>query len=284
MLERHEYKGLWWLPSDEETKLSGTLTVTRGEAELELLHHFGHKLVSEGKKQKAFSFSLEERPRIVGMTTTGDAITLEGGGLASPTLHSPGIATSTYRPPWVLVGRAFAEGEEIGFDEIAVQMSDLDTWSFVSGFSRPHIAPGEPEAGLKGLFDIQFERPPAIEIPLDDGEYAQIEFAPGHSGWGAVTTSITVSQTAWLRLRFAQRHSLNHVAKRVGQLRNFLCLAVGRPVAVLSVTGFDGSYRRDSDRPIPIQLLWGIPHNPEQPTQELVRPGFRAGLFSWFLL
>ena len=32
MVETHEYKGLWWLPSDEAEKLYGTLMVKKGEA------------------------------------------------------------------------------------------------------------------------------------------------------------------------------------------------------------------------------------------------------------
>jgi hypothetical protein len=35
VVETHEYKGLWWLPSHETEKLSGTLTVSKGEAALE---------------------------------------------------------------------------------------------------------------------------------------------------------------------------------------------------------------------------------------------------------
>jgi ApeA N-terminal domain 1 len=44
VVETHEYKGMWWLPSDETEKRSGTLTVNKGEAALELIGHFGHEL------------------------------------------------------------------------------------------------------------------------------------------------------------------------------------------------------------------------------------------------
>jgi ApeA-like protein len=54
VVETHEYKGLWWLPSDETEKLSGTLTVTKGEAELELIGHFGHELLAETERERTY--------------------------------------------------------------------------------------------------------------------------------------------------------------------------------------------------------------------------------------
>ena len=134
MFETHEYNGLWWIPADKEQRLSGLLTVAYGDAKLELIGHFGHKLISETATEKSYSLALEERQRIVGMSTTGKAITLERHGVASPSLHLPGIATSVYQPEVVLVGKAFAEDEAVSFDEICIRASDLNSWTRISGF------------------------------------------------------------------------------------------------------------------------------------------------------
>jgi hypothetical protein len=52
------YKGLWWLPGDESDQFSGTLTVTKGEASLELLGHFGHEILYETETERVGSGSL----------------------------------------------------------------------------------------------------------------------------------------------------------------------------------------------------------------------------------
>lgn len=133
MVETHEFKGLWWLPADEATKLSGTLKVKKGDAELELIGHFGHKLISK---------------------------------------NGPG------------------------------------------------------------------------------------------------TEHVALTQEAALHLRFAKRAKLDEVFERVGQLRNFLSLAVGRPVTILSVTGYQDDYVREKSKtPLPIEVLWEVVHNPEPPTR-----------------
>jgi hypothetical protein len=90
------YKGLWWLPGDESDKHSGTLTVTKGEASLELLGHFGHEILYETETERVGSGSLAEQPRILGLTSNGKRVTLEGHVSAPYAEHSPGIPVSTY--------------------------------------------------------------------------------------------------------------------------------------------------------------------------------------------
>ncbi len=78
MLEVREFKGLWWLPGQEDNQLAGTLTIEKGDARLELIGHFGHEVLSQTAAQTAYSMELAQQPRIVGMSTDGKPITLEG--------------------------------------------------------------------------------------------------------------------------------------------------------------------------------------------------------------
>lgn len=256
MVETHEYRGLWWLPADGDTQLPGTLTVAKGDAALELIGHFGHESIGNAG---TFSMSLEARLRIIGMTTGGKAITLEGHVAASPTLNFPGIATSNYRPATALIGRAFSEDEIIEFDEVAVQASDLNAWTRLTGFKTRLGATD---------FDLHYEPPDDVVISLDDGDQARIAFHAPSEGLGPESESIKITQTATLYLRFAKRASLDAVFNKVGQLRNFLSLAVGRPVTVLSVVAFRDDYLRHGGATrAPVEILWRIPHNPDPPAR-----------------
>lgn len=268
VIEEREYRGYWWLPEDEGRKLSGTLTVTKGEAKLEVLEDFGHELISETVTQGIYSLSLEERPRILGVSTDGKWITLEGHHGAGAVKHFPGIPTSIYRRAATFIGAHFEAGEEVGFDEIAIEASDLNAWTQVSGFDVQFGFEKHKEKGydIVSSLGISFQRPPEIEIPLARGERAFIRFhAPGE-GLGRGTDHVTLRQEAALHLRFARRASFEHVVERVGQLRNFLTLAVGRPVAIITVTGYqDDLIDERTGASVPIELLWKIPHNPDPP-------------------
>jgi hypothetical protein len=255
VIESYEHKGYWWLPTDESNKLSGTLTITRGRAELDLLGQFDHN-----------QLRAERVPRILGQTTKGKAITLEDCPSFGSSLNFPGISTTTYSPRIVLVGAWFLEGEEVTFDEIAIRTSELDTWVGVSGFSQKITGGEQPGTGhfVPSAFDIRFEPAAPIVIPLDQGEEAKIEFGFQQSGMSPVTTEISMSQKASLRLRYGHPKSLEGISTSVGQLRNFLSLAIGKPVTVISVTGFkDDFIRQGATHPEPIEVLWEIPRNPD---------------------
>lgn len=269
-METHEYKGLWWLPSDDSDKLSGTLTITKGQAALELIGHFGHELLSETEREKTYSLDLTEQPRIVGLSTNGKPITLEGHQAAPHTVSFPGIATATYKRDVTLVGKQFADGEDIGFDEISIRASDLNGWTRVSGFDS-HIGMEkhkERDCLVFSNVGVQFDAPDDINVALARGDSAFIRFSAQSQGIGPGTDHVALHQTAALHLAFAKRVGLYQVFDRVGQIRNFLSLAVGRPVAILSVTGYQNDYVRDKTQtPLPIELLWEIPYNPEPPTR-----------------
>jgi hypothetical protein len=269
VIETHTHRGYWWLPEEEKRKLSGTLTITKGDAKLELLDNFGRHITSKTEKEVVFSFSLEKRPRILGVSTDGKAITLDGQQGASPTEHFPGIPTSTYSHACVLIGAHFDADEEIGFDEIAIKASDLNAWTCVSGFSGgPTVREDEKGYLIFEKVDISYEAPDDIEIPLSRGERAFIRFNAPNEGLGPGADRIAIHQEASLHLRFARRTSLERIFERVGHIRNFLSLAVGRPVAILSVTGYQDDFVREkTETPIPISVLWAIKHNPDPPAR-----------------
>jgi ApeA N-terminal domain 1 len=97
-----------------------------------------------------------------------------------------------------------------------------------------------------------------------------------------------------LHLRFAKRAGLRTIFKRVSEIRNFLSLAVGRPVSVLSVIGYQDDYARGQTTfPRPIEIYWQIPNNPEPPTKsrhftemlftlEEARPEMSTVMKRWF--
>lgn len=296
MIETYEYGGLWWLPSEETKKLSGTLTITRGQGELAVLGSFGHDVLDKSEDALVLSPIPRDVPRILGMTTAGREVTLEACTTSNSRQNFPGIPTTTYRARVVLFNAWFTEEEEIVFDEISLRTSDLDTWAYVSGFGQSISDEEHPETGLSVVtaIDIHFEPPPAITIPLDHGEEAKVDFAVRYSGLRPVTTDVNLSHTASFRLRYANPRPLHDALLSVGQLRNFLSLAVGRPQTVLTVKAFkDDFVRPESKTRQPIELLFEIVHNPDPPESPLhptfmlftlpeAKPGISEAMRAWF--
>lgn len=270
LVDSREYRGLWWLPGRENDQLAGTLAIDQGKVALELLGHFGQQLLSDTGRERTYGLALEEHPRIVGLTTDGKCVTLEGHQASPYTLNFPGIATATYRRDVALIGKHFASDETIGFDEIAIHASDLSAWTQVSGF-RNKIGMEKHKSKDALVFtnvDIRFEAPDDVEIPLARGARAFIRFSGSSHGLRGGTDHVELCQEAALHLRFSKQLGLDEALDRVGQVRNFLSLAIGRPVAILGVTGYqDDHVREGSGALLPIEIVWELPYNPDPPAQ-----------------
>ncbi|HEY6729727.1 MAG TPA: HEPN domain-containing protein [Solirubrobacterales bacterium] len=267
MLEVHQFKGVWSLPSSEAEGLPGTLTVERGKADLELIGDFGHQMLSESPREKSYSLDPADQPRVLGSSTDGKDITLEKVSSRNYQVSIPGLPVAHYTAQAILVGKHFAEGDPILFDEIAIRASDLNAWTRVSGFEVHHEF--EKLDGTEALaftgFAVDYKAPEDIEIELARGERAFIRYGAKSEGLIGRTDHVAVTQEAAIHFRFAKKAGLDQVFRRVSEVRNFLSLAVGRPVSVLAVTGYLDDYAESNGSRRPIDLMWQVPHNPNPP-------------------
>lgn len=263
MFDRRAYAGLWWEPERESGVLLGTLTIEQGRPVLEVQEDFGQTLIPGAGRGR--NYPLERKPRIVG----GDdksLITLEEVQGIGRGAEGLGPRTARYEAQVALEGKRFAEGERVAFDEISIHASDLNAWTQVSGFKTVLETESLDEKDRVVATEVRYEAPEDVRIPLPQGEEIFISFICMGKGLAGGSDRVELRQESSLRWRFAHPLGLFEVFERVGQIRNFLSLAVGRPVSITSVTGFQDSYtHHGTDLPRPIELHWGIPHNPEPP-------------------
>ena len=267
MLDTHEFKGRWFLPNPEAKALPGTLTVERGGADLELMGDFGHELLSETTREKTYSLDPSDQLRVLGSSSDGKDITLEKVSSRGYRVSIPGGPIAHYTARAILVGKHFAEGDPIALDEISICASDLNAWTRVSGFQvhqEFEKLDGTELLGFSGL-GVDYKAPHDIEIQLARGERSFIRFSAKQTGLVGGTDHVSVTQDAAIHFRFAKPASLAQVFRRVSEIRNFLSLAVGRPVSILAVTGYIDEYAEANGVPRPIDLFWRVPHNPDPP-------------------
>jgi hypothetical protein len=297
VIEPREFRGWWWLPGQPDRQLPGTLVVTRGEAELDLTGHFGHEVIAKTDSEIVMSGGLAEQTRILGIDRDGRAVTSEGHHSASFTEHSAGVTISKYSRRVTLVGKHFEAGEKIKFDEIAIRASDLTAWTQTRIIETKARRRKRGRGYVWGDVSARSKTIPDVDIELARGERAFIRFGAKFKGVdisGRGSEHAELTQDTALHLRFARERDLEYIFDRVGDLRNFLSLAVGRPVAILEVTGYRDDFADESTRLAhPIGVLWGVPHNPDPPekarephemlfTLPAVQPEISKVMRSWF--
>jgi hypothetical protein len=224
MLEPREFRGFWWVPEEQDKKVAGTLTFAQGRVRLELLGVLG---------AWADDFQMPgPLPRILGLSSDGKELTLERCRPAGHRVSTTGLTTSAFRPNLILVGAWYEQDEEVRFDELRLRYSDLDVWATTSGFTVSLASGDDIVSGI----DIAYRAPPPIVIPIKGGTL-EVVFSWNLSDLAPVTTDVRVAQTAAFVVRADEPIDLARSLDFVYQLRNFLGLAVGRPVAVEAVTG-----------------------------------------------
>lgn len=282
MVETQEFDGFWWLPSDAvfpedgvvgipvepSKRLVGKLTIVDGKAELALLGNFGHTVLSETETERVYSPVPADVPRIHGFTSSGKPITLESCDVVASSVNLPGIETATYRARFALIGAWFTEGEAITFDELSVRLSELDAWVGVSGLARTMHGAEEDDSGrwVPSAWDLRYEPPAPIELDLGDGATATFDFGYSVSGFDAVSVRAEIAQHVSLYYRWEAESGIEELPKTVGRLRNFFTLAVGKPVTVLSATGYKDDHKSrggDGASREPIRIFWQMGHNPK---------------------
>jgi hypothetical protein len=289
MLETKAYRGTWWIPGDEK-RLSGVLTVTRGDPVLvvdggfdpsnrERLEVAKREGAREGKGEVEVGFGTPTaQERICGsadgtlMTLVGCSVTRSKGGLLE-------YDQVTYRARAAILGQAF-EGEGIEFDEIEVRTTELEKWIGHAPFPYETKTTDGPVDGLTELALVHLIRPENIEIPLNDGAIVTLKFALHTSGLGDLTTEATLVYHPWIGVRFSQPRDLEGATRAVWQVRNFLSLAIGKPLAILAVDGYPApSEHADGDEdPEPrerVEILYPVARNPDPPER---------GVFPWEIL
>jgi hypothetical protein len=129
MLEKIDYKGIWYLPEKSEIKVEGTLTFDPdGESILDLTGSFT-ETYSKIKNQKV----------ILGFTTKGKKITLIDCLEISRSESFPGMTTTCYLVTFIFEGAHFQTEDDIKFNRISANLSKLEEWVNVWGINSDHI-------------------------------------------------------------------------------------------------------------------------------------------------
>lgn len=209
--EEYRRAGYFWLPSNEEHKIPGILTIRDGgEIKLKIIGHFEvcmEKLIAPSTIQ-----------RIVGLVEKDGYLTLDDCFYTKWNLPLGDIISiSTLHANTAFSGIDFAQDEDVWLSTFIFSVECLDEWLGISGIRRS--LPDD-----KREVSISFKPPEKIQYELKNGMTLFIMFS------GAISagrrTEAHVSQKAHFKLHSAEKRHFSEFRRIAHRLTMLVCFAL----------------------------------------------------------
>ncbi len=219
-----QYLGLWWLPTDERHKVSGTITFSDDT---------GIKLNLIGSLSQNRHFGAPDRyPTILGQTNSGQFITLRSCLQISHRLTIPGFAVEEIIADEMYVGKHHTTLDLQHFQKAQVTFTYLTQWLAISGFSYQNTNTAE---GFPEKVDVQYVFPEPVQVKVFDTSisisHTLNQDTKGHRVNLKESVSITFESQQALTLEQWRN-------KWLLPFQNFLTFATGQPNRLADISVF----------------------------------------------
>ena len=203
--------GLWYLPSNPEEKLTGTLTIEDNkECELKMAHNFNG----------LSGLGINKLPIIHGVLSNGSKVTLVDSFKSSEQWGFPGFPVSVWRSSLAVIGGHYDSIDELVISEIQTDYTALNFWLN----NRPfQIHPLSESNELS----MHYRMPEVIRI---EGSNSNIEFTYKTDFSGDQFSEFAVKQTEFVKFSFNKGVLYNEALDVVNDFSNFLTLCIGESI------------------------------------------------------
>lgn len=237
-MERTEYKGLWWLPSNKDHKVAGILYHTPGEEiRLELIGTFN----PESANNIMAIFSARNEDVIHGQDSEGRNITIFESSCGISIKGKAEFAISVYKGRAMAVGMHLNSLDDERFFKASVRIPELSYWLYPATVQQVHV---DDETG-KGLY-VKMEQ--QLE---EEREVAKTQISGGFSvalcrnatyRSGDFSFTPTFEQYTSLTIKHKKEASLKQFYEKAVGFERFMSLATFREVGFSELALFSKEY------------------------------------------
>lgn len=242
MIEKFEYKGVWWLPDNPEKQISGTLMFVPGEgAVLDLVGSFNGSFVeikSTNCIKRVWTGKPFEPEIILGTSSNGKSITLHKCVETKRLDSSSGFPTSSFYANIVFIGWHFTKPEELKFKSFFVNYPYFEEWSKIGVFSYRR----ESEEKSK-QYEVKYEVPEPVKAKIDN---FKISFDHNLNVSGDWIREVNLKHTTFIKIEPEDELYFEEYQSILYHLQNFLSLATTRVICPLSIEATTEHYKRVS--------------------------------------
>lgn len=213
--------GYFWLPTQPEKKLPGTLVIADGgTVKLDVIGSF-----YDGAAVFTAPLVVE---RISGHVESHGYATLEKCIVNQRNISFGGISKCSFHAHVLFLGVGYEPGEAPQFNSLHFGVEGLDQWHDVTGLRR-ELNPQENTAA------ISYRRPDAIDLWSDQDVTLSLRFLWSVPGTDSLTEA-TVKQESYLSLHSEKLQPLDYFLRYAHKLVHFLSFSVDETVSIRDVS------------------------------------------------
>ena len=258
---KEEFKrdGDFWLPSNPQRRVSGTLSILDGvDVKLELTRPLDTSM------QALFGYT-DSLPQILGHVEKGGPVVIDRCyRLAKKrnVTHGELIASEIVSAKRAFIGLPYQEDTTPRFNTMTFSIEGVDEWVGISGI--------KVDAHFKPLdLTISYHHPEEISLNLENGMQLLITFAATIPGFPH-TKRAEVTQKTYFKLISPQPRELEEFTAVIEKITAFLCFVMGEIVCLEKITATADNLHQDTGdgrtETIPVEIYcpsW--PYSKDEP-------------------
>jgi len=225
MKESIKFKGIWWLPENENQKIHGTLSFSQETGIfLETSDIFDLEKFAQ----------FQSHPIILGISQNGKKITLSNCQYSKGNINYRGFGSSILRSQFMFSGVHFFEELQIRFYKLSVSCTDLDVFVDTNGFDIQDEVVDE-----KLIVRIKYEKPNSKKVKINDQFEVGVGFSFSGPNRSIVQSEISMQQQTYLIVRSINEEiPFKEIFRIINEFINLLQLATQRLPYFIKVIGY----------------------------------------------
>lgn len=269
--EEFKKSGYFWLASNPEKRIPGTLIIEDGgNIELEVVGLFDDSIDGIYRAMNG-SDTLD---RIVGHIEKHGLVTLDDCFYKKRNISFGSISKSTIHVNRAFLGVAYEEKEVILFNHLRFSVEGIDEWVGRSGIKVEHQFENKSAA-------ITYNPPEEVTLNLNNGMKLYITFTWLLPGFPSQKEA-KITQKTYFKLSSEQECSLNDFISVAYKITTLLGFAIDKTVCIEKVTASSEAIRQDigNEKTVPVSIsiyYSSLPFSKNRPKIDWHRMLFRYG-------
>lgn len=239
MIEKFEYIGEWFLPTNRNNRISGTLTYLPTDGiTLNLYGSFDDGVIFPRDKDEGI---------ILGITSDSQQITLSNcfvtqrGSTKFIVGEECGKPTITYSAHFLLIGTHVNNIDDLTFNKISAEIFNLGEWLGISGFKKDI----DIESYKNNKCTIYYKLPEIIEFDISKGFKGRFNFSAKESDRTRYQKIVTIKQRVEFEVESQDEETIENLLKYLFTFQNFISLALYRSTYPIAISLRGEKHKKD---------------------------------------